>query len=69
MSEITKQLMKEVERSSDSVMGIHPHGRSICLEAAGRIKELEEALKEIRAISWGWDGDCGAVDIIDRVIE
>ncbi len=34
-----------------------------------RINRLEGALRAIEAISWGYDGDCGAQRIIDRVLD
>jgi hypothetical protein len=34
-----------------------------------RVSELEEALKEIENLPWGWDGDCGAQNIINRVFD
>lgn len=34
-----------------------------------RINQLETALKQIEAIKWGYDGDCGAQRIIDSVLD
>lgn len=37
--------------------------------AAERIAALENALKRIGDISWGYGGDCGAQAIIDSVLD
>jgi hypothetical protein len=34
-----------------------------------RVSELEEALKEIGRLPWGWDGGRGAYHIINRVFD
>lgn len=34
-----------------------------------RIHQLETALRQIQAIQWGYDGDCGAQRIIDSVLD
>jgi hypothetical protein len=34
-----------------------------------RIRELEKALTEIYEIRWGYDGDCGALSIVDSVLD
>ena len=34
-----------------------------------KVKELGSALKEIYSINWGHDGDCGAIRIIDNVLD
>ena len=41
----------------------------VMVEAAERIKGLEEALRKIEGIKWGYDGDCGAQAIIDSVFD
>lgn len=34
-----------------------------------RINQLETALRQIQAIQWGYEGDCGAQRIIDSVLD
>jgi len=38
-------------------------------EASKRIEILEDALRRIGSIDWGYDGDCGAQTIIDSVLD
>lgn len=34
-----------------------------------RVEELEEGLRKIEKIKWGNDGDCGALNIINELID
>jgi hypothetical protein len=33
------------------------------------IKKIKEQIAKFRKIRWGWDGDCGAINIIDAIEE
>lgn len=35
----------------------------------GAIEKIKEQIEKFRKIRWGWEGDCGASDIIDAIEE
>lgn len=43
--------------------------RQLVYSLQSRVKELEEALRKITQIHWGYDGDCGAVRIAEDVLQ
>lgn len=63
LTEENERLNKELELD---VMMARKHDMNARLEM--QVKKLREALEAITAISWGYDGDCGAVKIAEKAL-
>ncbi len=45
--ELKRNLRKEIDRPSSSILSLNPHGRYLCQEAINRIDELERVIGEV----------------------